>query len=423
MVEDITKPAFMQAPASSKEKRADYKTAVDTPDQLDMLVTSKNHDLKSAVSLQAEADDWIFALITLQTMEGFSGAGNYGISRMNGGLGNRPAVSLAPVGGMGAHVYRDIRALLHGYQSILGEYSMTEYGVRLLWLESWDGATSEKLLPNRLNPLYIEMCRRVRLQSESRGNLYAIRATSKSERIQAKSMKGLMGDPWTMVSRKEGKSLTLASGGFNHKRVAAYLTSSDWEYPLLLRTTPFEESSEAEMLLVARGMVRGQGKTEGYHERVVPIRHRARTAMQGRIPDSTLGKIANDRINQIGVVRGILSHAIQRFLTRGENKPASSEQRSLARPWPERLDDIIDARFFEDLQIEFEATESDRNNIQRQWLMNGDDGVVDHARSLLSEAVETLPCPRIHRYRARVNAESLFEGRLRGDGGFPILFT
>ena len=61
-----------------------------------MLVTSKNHDLKSAVAVQAGVDDWIFALITLQTMEGFGGAGNYGISRMNGGLGSRPAFSLVP---------------------------------------------------------------------------------------------------------------------------------------------------------------------------------------------------------------------------------------------------------------------------------------------------------------------------------------
>ncbi len=422
VVEDVTKPAFMQPPASSKEKEADYKNTVDTPDQLDMLVTSKNHDLKSAVSLQAEVDDWIFALITLQTMEGFSGAGNYGISRMNGGLGNRPALSLAPVGGVGAHVRRDIRALLAGYQSILNEYSMTEDGIRLLWLQSWDGAKSEKILPNRLNPLYLEICRRIRLRSESRRNLYAIRATSKSERIEAKSMKGLMGDPWTMVSRKDVKSLTLANGGFNYKRIAAYLTSADWEYPSLLRTAPFEESSEAEMLLVARGMVRGQGKTEGYHERVIPIRHRARTAMLGRRRDPELGEIANDRINQIGIVRRILSHAIQRFLTRGENKPASPEQRALAGPWLDRLDDIIDARFFEDLQIEFEASESDQDNIRRQWLMNGGDVVIDHARSLLSEAVETLPCPRIHRYRARVNAENLFEGRLRGNSGLPFLF-
>ena len=102
VVEDITRPAFMQSPASSQDKEKEYKSVVATPDELDMLVTSKNHDLKSAVASQAGLDDWIFALVTLQTMEGFGGAGNYGISRMNGGLGSRPAFSLAPPGGIGS---------------------------------------------------------------------------------------------------------------------------------------------------------------------------------------------------------------------------------------------------------------------------------------------------------------------------------
>ena len=120
VVEDITRPAFMQPPARSQERAEDYKNSVYTPDELDMLVTSKDHDLKSAVAQRAGIDDWIFALITLQTMEGFGGAGNYGISRMNGGLGNRPAFALAPAdGGLGAHVRRDTLALLECRPEIL----------------------------------------------------------------------------------------------------------------------------------------------------------------------------------------------------------------------------------------------------------------------------------------------------------------
>ena len=87
VVDDITKPAFMQPPTSSPDLEKDYKGVVSTPDELDMLVTSKNHDLKAAAATHASADDWIFALVDLQTMEGFGGAGNYGVSRMNGGLG------------------------------------------------------------------------------------------------------------------------------------------------------------------------------------------------------------------------------------------------------------------------------------------------------------------------------------------------
>ena len=77
-----------------------------------MLVTAKNHDLKQAVMTEARAEDWLFALVTLQTMEGFLGAGNYGISRMNGGFANRAAISLAPPGGPAAQWRRDLRQVL-----------------------------------------------------------------------------------------------------------------------------------------------------------------------------------------------------------------------------------------------------------------------------------------------------------------------
>ena len=71
VVGDITKPAFMQPPARSSERERDYQNEVATPDGLDMLVTSKNHDLKSSVARRYEIDDWVFVLVALQTMEGY----------------------------------------------------------------------------------------------------------------------------------------------------------------------------------------------------------------------------------------------------------------------------------------------------------------------------------------------------------------
>jgi CRISPR system Cascade subunit CasA len=61
-----------------------------------MLVTAKNHDVKAARLTEAGIDDWLFALVTLQTMEGIGGRNNYGVSRMNGGFANRPGFSIAP---------------------------------------------------------------------------------------------------------------------------------------------------------------------------------------------------------------------------------------------------------------------------------------------------------------------------------------
>ncbi len=425
VVDDITRPAFMQPPARSMDVQQDYMESVDTPDQLDMLVTSKNHDLKSAVAAHSSPDDWIFALCTLQTMEGFAGAGNYGISRMNGGLGNRPAFGLAPHGaGPGAHARRDIEALLEFLPEIVSDHPMTASGHGLLWTLPWDGTPSETLLIDGLHPLYVEVCRRVRLRSGADGRLFGIRATSRAARIEGKALKGRTGDPWTPTNvKKEGLPLTLGAGGFGYRRVSEYLTGSDeWKHPPLLRPTESERLSSETMQIVARAMVRGQGKTEGYHEREIPIRHRLRSAMLRIDASIEPGEIARLRIEQIGTVQRILSHAIQVFAAGGDRDGISPEHRSLARPWLSRLDGILDAGFFEDLQEELEAKPAERQSIRSRWLVNGEDGVIDHARGLLRQATSSLPCPSLYRYRAGVTAEALFEGRLRGSKGLPFLF-
>ena len=190
----------------------------------------------------------------------------------------------------------------------------------------------------------------------------------------------------------------------------------------MLKATQSEHRSRDPMQLVARATTRGQGKTEGHHERTILFRHKSRGVF-GTSGVTQLGDIAKERIQEIAIVQRILSHAIQAFLARGEPNNASPEQRTLARLWLNRLDEIIDAAFFEKLQDEFEAETSEQKHVRNNWLMNDDkDGVVDYARRLLKEATDSLPCTSIYRYKARVRAEGLFEGRIRGNKGLPRLF-
>jgi len=190
IVDDVKKPALLQPPIP--EGRIDaLKDRELTPDALDYLVTSKNHDLKAARIIDATLEHWFLALLTLQTMEGFLGQGNYGVSRMNGGFASRPLVGLAPHGGIGARLARDIRRLLDlrldppendpyaGYQKT--------GGLALLWLEPWDGVA--QLTPSALDPYYVEICRRVRLVIEN-GRIVARRAAARRRvsRAQKKRM-------------------------------------------------------------------------------------------------------------------------------------------------------------------------------------------------------------------------------------------
>ncbi len=406
VVDDITRPAFMQAPARSKDREKDYKSAVATPDELDMLVTSNNHDLKAAVAERAEFDDWIFALITLQTMEGYGGKYNYGISRMPSGYGNRPAFSFSPSTRPGIHVKHDLVALLRHRHTLLDEYPMTDSGITLLWVIPWDGTKAESKLLTKMEPYYIEVCRRVRLTWRS-GYLSGFRANSEARRIV--DAKGLTGDPWTPVNNNTNpKGTPLAFLGprkFGYARVVDGLLSPDWKPSLLLRPP----HSDGDMQLVARGMVRGKGGTEGYHERTIPLRPMTIRAF-GRVDDTEeLADIARSRIKDIALIQSILRNAVWTFAAGGKTKDVSDKVRALANPWGNKLDELVDVAFFDDLQTEFEAERSRRTAIRKVWLKS----VTADARGILRDAEHSLPRRTIHRYRAHVRASQVFEGRIQ----------
>ena len=430
VVDDITKPAFMQPSASSEDNAKEYERRVTTPDALDMLVTSKNHDLKASVATQAGVDDWIFALITLQTTDGIAGRNNYGVSRMPSGYGNRSCFSITPSLRPGLHVRRDMRALLNHRQTTLETYSMADTGMGLVWTVPWDGKKSNMLALGALDPFYIEICRRVRLQQRARG-LEAIRTGSQALRIA--SVKGRTGDPWMPVHRKTNPKGTppafLGGRKFGYEQVADGLMSPDWEKPHLLRLTQAERDSSTAMYLVARGMVRGEGKTAGYHERIIPLRPTAVRSLGSDGEAGKLGTLANERIEEVGKVRNILRDAIATFYYKGDDiyKLKKRDLKKLRfRDEINRLialwDELVDARFFDDLQAELEADGTERERIRRKWLRNGTDGLVDHARNVLHAAEDALPCSTGHRYRAHAQARNLFEGRICGSSGLPFLF-
>ena len=417
VVDDITTPAFLQPPASSEDKVADYSRGVATPDELDVLVTSKNHDLKASVASSGRIDDWIFALISLQTSEGFLGSGNYGISRMNGGFGSRPGFSLTPSMRPGAHARRDIQALLAHRDRLLDDYDpfLSDVGSDLLWLKIWDG-TRPEMIAGGLDPFYIEICRRLRLKTAADGSLFAVRATSRAARMNASDLHGITGDPWTPINTGDNKSLTLSAAGFRYRRTAEYL-STDWKKPILFEPLDSENGS---MILVARGMVRGQGKTEGYHERTIELRPKTVGAFGRAGGLDELGDISRDRIEEIRLLHRILRHAISVFAAGGATEEVSDEHRERANNWVDKHDDIVDRDFFNDLQDEFDVDGAeDRNRIRNDWRRK----LINEAQTVLNQAEDALPCPAINRYRARVRADSVFLGRIRGPNGFPELFA
>ena len=403
------RPALLQPPLPNANLSY-LSNAFATPDALDMLVTSKNHDLKSGMMGAAEADDWLFALLTLQTMQGYSGATNYGISRMNRGHGNRPGLGLAPPGGPGAHLRRDIVRLLamKGRSPLWTGYA--EYdGLALVWLRLWDGTTS--LSQSELDPLYIEICRRVRLVPEDDGRISARMNGSKVPRI-APPQGGVTSDPWTPLRRdKEGwKALTVDARGFGYRPLVELIWPQQGK-PSLLQVWSDDDAAEG-LVLVARALVRGESKTEGYHERRVPLSRRVRRGIGTRATDP-VAEAARERIKLAGEMNGALRFALLALFENGpekvdsRNKSAASKK---AEPFLARFERDVDLTFFEDLWREVEADDPEVARARRvEWvsfLLHLAEAITDEADRAAAKATR-------RRYRARVRARAALHGAAR----------
>lgn len=421
VVDNLSKPAFMQSPVSEQSWEPLKETEV-TPDALDMLVTAKNHDLKAARLDAAQPEHWLFALITLQTWEGFLGRGNYGISRMNGGFASRPFIGAAPLaGGWGAHLERDVLRLVDHRSEIIENSPLhaAEGGLRLLWLEPWDGTTSYD--PRQLDPYYVEICRRVRLRKEG-GRIVARRGSSSAARIsqpkgkhQGKNFTLPTGDPWTPVEMDSGKPLTLDGSGFHYRRIVNLLDPEKFA-PAPLQLLFDDDKGGAEVIFAA--VVRGQGETQGYHERRIHVPERLKPVFMRKtgMGDGPvdLKRVARERVDNVAKVASkalrpalfALYQAAPEKLDFQDPKAKSKAQIFLA-----QFDRAVDEDFFERLFEEVaEPIGSDAAKACRKnWI---EDCLWQRARDVLAAAEAGSPLSGVRRYRARAAAKGLLDGAI-----------
>ena len=401
ITDDPAQPAFMQPPILENSlEEANYKDDIPTPDQLDVLITSKSHDVKSTRITAPQPEHWIYALVTLQTMEGFLGRGNYGIVRMNGGFGNRPLVGLTPDLAWGPRFRRDVQVLGDARQDLLDRYDA--HGPMLLWTEPWGGAKDEAIYLYDCDPYFVEICRRIRFTVDDDGSLRCWRANTKGQRLDAPdSLNGMTGDPWTPIDKGEGKALTLGEAGFTYQKLHDILLGEDYERPPALE---FQSGETDAMYLVARTLVRGQGKTDGLHHRIVPVPSKATTFLTDDTARDQLAKRAKMRIEKAASVRSkVLYPALSAVLTGRPDERPDSDQLA---PWMDAFDRAIDARFFERL---WASVEMDQQDAQADWQQL----LRDEAESQFDDAKDHAPQSATRYWRAHSSAESIFRGALR----------
>lgn len=394
VVEDLSQPAFMQSPVPEGSLQ-EFRLIAAYPDELDILVTAKNHDVKVARCGRPQDEHWLYALLTLQTMQGYLGAGNYGIARMNRGNSNRPCVTFTPNLNFGQRFSRDVTLLLHHRNEIAPHLFPASGGQALLWLIPWNGTSSLGL--DACDPFFIEVCRRVRLRMKPAG-IAAMGRPTTGARLQAGEVAGNTGDPWTPVNH-EGKALTITRSGFSYRLTQELLVGSDFAPGCTQRIS---SRDPAELLFVGWALVRGQGKTEGLHQRTLRIPGHIRRTLAAADGKARLEELAKRRVAVVGEVqKGVLKPSLCALLQAGKDKLDFRDDR--AQRWIDRHESAIDDVFFDHLWADADL---DPAEADRRWQAF----VLDLARYQLIHAMAACPLPAVRRYRAWCSAERLFFG-------------
>lgn len=395
VVDDWTKPALLQPPIVAEGDRAAYKNRLPTPDALDMLVTAKNHDLKQSRMMSASDEEWLFALVTLQTTEGFLGAGNYGVSRMNGGFASRMALGVRPRGGAGAMFRRDVERLVDDARSRPDRRA----GTTLLWTVAWDGTVSLDF--ESLDELYVEICRRIRLRRTASGEIEGLAAGSKCARVAAAELKGLTGDPWAPLKADRSSSHTPSGAGFGYRQLARLLDGKEIKRPLLAE--PHDGDDPAGLSIVAAALVRGQGKTEGLHRRAVRISRLEELSTGDVAALDRIGEVADKRAGEASEAGRRLRRALISLIQGGPERARLDDDaaKKKTQSWIRMFDDAVDKRFF-DPPFWSEAA-NDEGNHRLGWRTD----LRAIAFDIFADAVAAAPGTTMRRVPAEARARSM----------------
>ena len=406
VVEDPAKPALLQAPTCRLDEFRPYAA---TPDALDLLVTAKNHDLKQSRAIGGSPHLWLYALVNLQTQQGYSGRGQPGVARMNGGFASRVLVDRRPSSRWGPRVVRAIRMLLARREGVLESMDDQVYrargGLALTWVRAWD--TDEMLSLSELDPYFIEVCRRVRLIEAGHGSLEARVRPAAKRRTDAKAFFGNVGDPWIPLDLRKDPptALTVGGGGFDYRLVQRILfRGGESRKPLALGALPGESGKNSQIHLAA--LVRGQGKTEGFHERVIPLPASVQLSV-GADPDdddeASMAKLSDEMVTLAGSTRKVLRQAITVYL-QGPEHP--NFKKMDAAPVVRQFDRQTDNQFFDFL---FAAPAEDFVSARRKWQVV----LRTTATRLAKDAWGRLSPPGARREKAQFASESVLFGGLR----------
>lgn len=416
LVERVDRPAFMQHPlkGGSVELRKAFKPKAHSPDELDVLVTAKNHDLKIARMQTTAIEAWLFALVSSQTTSGYLGSGHYGTVRMNSGAGSRPIVSLVRSVRPDARFTEELSIMCQARADIIAQHQYAERGVVLTWLQSWT-RDDHQYTVSRLEPWFVEAVQPVRLV-QSTDKWIAMGAPSKARLIGPKELdNGVVGDLWIPVNetdKKKGRSaLTLSAAGWTPERLTDLLFEQGFRLTSLQKARP----GAGDLWFIGSTIVRGQGTTNGFHEFMVPVPAKVRAALFVPEAAQSLATYARELLKHAADAGWSLHAGLMALAEGGPeadviDKKDKKDKKVIA-AWAEQVRAETTRswrdRYFPTLWRAVDPTV--RDAIKSQWKAD----LVANARSTLRQAVQRLPTPSARRWRASIRARWVLDASLR----------
>jgi CRISPR system Cascade subunit CasA len=309
------------------------------------------------------------------------------VSRMKGGYGSRPRVGLTRDHTLSSRFLRDIGVMLGQWPDLV-ERGYGPTGVALAWLEPWDGQAS--LSMEALAPHFVEVCWRVRC-IESADGLACLYTTTKVRRCLPEVEGGDVGDPWIPVERTDGGALTVGSSGFNYRLLTRLLFEGEFAPAAAQR---LRDQDGDPMLFVASALTRGQGKTDGLHERAVVLKGKARPIMGNPDGRATLGRRASARVVAAANMRSkVLFPALRQLALNGT---------STSDDFDTHVDEIFFDHLFETIDM---SDDEARMSFERE--LRG----LAHAE--LERAISRSSIGDSRRFRAISAAERMLQACLR----------
>jgi CRISPR system Cascade subunit CasA len=235
------------------------------------------------------------------------------------------------------------------------------------------------------------------------GSLTCWRANTKGQRLDVQSsLSGQTEDPWTPIDKREDKALTLGGSGFTYRKLIDIL-GGNYDRPVALER---RTEDNAAMYVTARSLVRGQGKTEGLHQRDIFVPGEASGFFsQGSDLRQKLAEISEQRVEMVQEVESrVLRPAVAALLTGGRRD--EQPDWDVVQPWIDAFDAHVNEVFFEKL---WGAVKLNKRQAQKEW----ERFLKTEACTQFEAATENVPIPDLRKWRAFSAARSIFESQIR----------